>query len=192
MNRLILTVALLLTLTACHKKPVEEDTPPTPPPEEAVTTAAAETESMSAEKIARAEAAAIAHDSYNPDSIYTGSDNTAIPPPQLKRRLLRGESLDTEYRPVGYTRTFHVSASTLYDTTRLKVVSETNDVIDRIEINGGACQVSGIEPYTIRFPVKVIYASMFNLIVKNCSADQIREVDFYTTYGKLPYTLIEE
>jgi hypothetical protein len=38
----------------------------------------------------KAEAAAIAHDQYDPDSIYTGSDNIAIPPPQLKRRLLPG------------------------------------------------------------------------------------------------------
>ncbi|WP_333661202.1 hypothetical protein [Acinetobacter sp.] len=200
MNRLILTTTLLLTLTACHKSPVEESHTP---PADAADTGVADPEPqdntgsqvdwpLDEARERKAEAAAIAHDAYDPDSIYTGSDNVAIPPPQLKRRLLPGEALDTEYRPVGFTRTFQVRASTIYDITRLRVMSESNDVVDRIEINGGACQISGFEPYTIRFPVKVIYATTFNLIVRNCRADQIREVDLYTTYGKLPYTLIEE
>ena len=194
MNKLILTIVILLTLSGCNKKPVEEDTSITHT-DLADLTAPTTTDhnaKTSHESMDEAEAAAIAHDSYDPDSIYDGGDNTAIPPPQLKRRLAHGETIEASFKPVGFTRTFQVNAVTVYDSTRLSIVSETDDVIEKMEINHGDCQISSIEPYTTKFPIRVIYATKFNLILKNCRADQIKDVDLYTTYGKLPYTLIEE
>lgn len=200
MKRLILTAVILSSLTACNKKPVGESTEPATDVAN-MDLADLKPQGNTSEKAdwpldaateQKAEAAAIAHDQYDPDSIYTGSDNIAIPPPQLKRRLLEGEAIEVKFRPVDSSPIFQVIANTVNKTTRLRVVSEVEEVIDKVEINNGDCTVKGVEPVTVKFPKVMYYGAVFDLILNNCSSQQIQQVDLYTTHGKLAYSPIVE
>ena len=88
MKKLISKAAIFTLLTACSKTP--ENTPPAT--DTTTESAQHESDAQSNDKAAqdqakerKAEAAAIAHDRYDPDSIYEGTENIDIPPPQLKR-----------------------------------------------------------------------------------------------------------
>ncbi len=204
MKRLMLTAVILTSLTACNKKPVEESTEPT-----ASTTdignmdlADLKPQGDTSEKAdwpldaateQKAEAAAIAHDKYDPDSIFTGSDNIAIPPPQLKRRLLPGETVEVQFRPEGFVPIYKIIATTGLAGTNLRILAETNnDVIDRIKINQGDCKIAGVEPYTIKFPQRVHYGTVFDLAIENCTATQITNVTLFTIQGQLSHRPMEE
>ncbi|MFW1955171.1 lipoprotein [Acinetobacter guillouiae] len=189
MNKLLLTIVIITTLTACQKKPDEH---PSVASSEAQTSIATQTESTSQAKEQEAEDAAIAHDRYNPDSIYTGAENIDIPPPQLKRELLESEAVEVKYRPVDAYSNFKVITSTVYDTTRLKVVSQVNDVIDKVEMDNKNCKVVGLEPFTTKFPSVSYYGAVFNIVLKGCSAEEIKEIYLYTTHGKITYRAIVE
>ncbi len=186
MKKIIITAALFTLLTACSKTP------------ESLATANSAHESVSSDgsaikdetKEREAEAAAIAHDRYDPDSIYEGAENINIPPPQLKRKLLPGEALEVKFRPAETYVGFTVITSTVLDSTRLRVVSEVNDVLDKVEMDNPNCKVIGIEPYTVKFPKQTYYGDNFNLLLKGCTADEINEVNLYTTRGKLTYRAI--
>ena len=200
MKRLILTAVILSSLTACNKQPTEESTAAADVAHADLADLKPQGDTsekadwpLDAAKEQKAEAAAIAHDQYDPDSIYTGSDNIAIPPPQLKRRLLEGEAIEVKFRPVDSSPIFQVMANTVNKTTRLRVVSEVEEVIDKVEINNGDCTVKGVEPVTVKFPKVMYYSAVFDLILNNCSSQQIQQVDLYTTHGKLAYSpIIEE
>ncbi|RGD92578.1 hypothetical protein [Acinetobacter sp. SWAC57] len=196
MKKLLITAAIFTLLTACNKTPEN-------------TTSAIDTTTESAQhesdaqlndnkaaqdqaKEREAEAAAIAHDHYDPDSIYDGAENINIPPPQLKRKLLPGEALEVKFRPADTYVGFTVITSTVLDSTRLKVVSEVDDVLDKVEMNNPNCKVIGVEPYTVEFPKRVYYGNTFNLILDGCTADEISEVYLYTTRGKLTHRAIVE
>ncbi|EEY88005.1 hypothetical protein HMPREF0018_00752 [Acinetobacter radioresistens SH164] len=189
MKKLIITAALFTLLTACSKTP-----------ESPASAANSEHESVSSDDSAikdetkerEAEAAAIAHDRYDPDSIYEGAENIDIPPPQMKRKLLPGEALEVKFRPAETYVGFTVITSTVLDSTRLRVVSEVNDVLDKVEIDNPNCKVIGIEPYTVKFPKQTYYGDNFNLLLKGCTADEIKEVYLYTTRGKLTHRAIVE
>lgn len=196
MKKLIITAAIFTLLTACNKTP-ENTTSATD-----TTTESAQHESdaqLNDNKAAQdqakereAEAAAIAHDRYDPDSIYDGAENIDIPPPQLKRKLLPGEALEVKFRPADTYVGFTVITSTVLDSTRLKVVSEVDDVLDKVEMNNPNCKVIGVEPYTVEFPKRVYYGNTFNLILDGCTANEISEVYLYTTRGKLTHRAIVE
>ncbi|MEG2446030.1 MAG: hypothetical protein RSB22_08310 [Acinetobacter sp.] len=196
MKKLIITAAIFTLLTACNKTP-ENTTSATD-----TTTESAQHESdaqLNDNKAAQdqakereAEAAAIAHDRYDPDSIYDGAENIDIPPPQLKRKLLPGEALEVKFRPADTYVGFTVITSTVLDNTRLKVVSEVDDVLDKVEMNNPNCKVIGVEPYTVEFPKRVYYGNTFNLILDGCTANEISEVYLYTTRGKLTHRAILE
>lgn len=196
MKKLIITAAIFTLLTACSKTP-ENTTSATD-----TTTESAQHESdaqLNDNKAAQdqakereAEAAAIAHDRYDPDSIYEGAENIDIPPPQLKRKLLPGEALEVKFRPADTYVGFTVITSTVLDSTRLKVVSEVDDVLDKVEMNNPNCKVIGVEPYTVEFPKRVYYGNTFNLILDGCTANEISEVYLYTTRGKLTHRAILE
>lgn len=196
MKKLIITAAIFTLLTACSKTP-ENTTSATD-----TTTESAQHESdaqLNDNKAAQdqakereAEAAAIAHDRYDPDSIYDGAENIDIPPPQLKRKLLPGEALEVKFRPADTYVGFTVITSTVLDSTRLKVVSEVDDVLDKVEMNNPNCKVIGVEPYTVEFPKRVYYGNTFNLILDGCTANEISEVYLYTTRGKLTHRAILE
>lgn len=201
MKRLILTAVILSSLTACNKKPVGESTeqasdvanmdladlkPKGDTSEKADWPLDAATEQ-------KAEAAAIAHDQYDPDSIYTGSDNIAIPSPRLKRRLLPGETVEVQFRPEGFVPIYKIIASTGPAGTHLRIVAETNnDVIDAVKINQGDCKIAGVEPYTVKFPQRVHYGMVFDLALENCTATQINNVTLSTVQGQLSHRPMEE
>ena len=189
MKKLILATVIVSTLTACQKKPDEHSSVASSEAQASIDT---QTESNLQVKEQEAEAAAIAHDRYDPDSTYTGAENIDIPPPQLKRELLAGEALEVKYRPVDAYPNFKVITSTVYDTTRLKVVSEVNDVIDKVEMDNPNCKVVGLEPFTTKFPSVSYYGAIFNIVLKGCSAEEIKEVYLYTTHGKITYRPIVE
>ena len=195
MKKLIITAAIFTLLTACSKTP--ENTPPAT--DTTTESAQHESDAQSNDKAAQdqakereAEAAAIAHDRYDPDSIYEGAENIDIPPPQLKRKLLPGEALEVKFRPADTYVGFTVITSTVLDSTRLKVVSEVDDVLDKVEMNNPNCKIIGVEPYTVEFPKRVYYGNTFNLILDGCTADEISEVYLYTTRGKLTHRAIIE
>lgn len=199
MKRLILTAVILSSLTACNKQPTEESTAAADVAHADLADLKPQGDTsekadwpLDAAKEQKAEAAAIAHDQYDPDSIYTGSDNIAIPPPQLKRRLLEGEAIEVKFRPVDSSPIFQVIANTVNKTTRLRVVSEVEEMIDKVEINNGDCTVKGVEPVTVKFPKVMYYGAVFDLILNNCTSQQIQQVDLYTTHGKLAYSPIVE
>jgi len=187
MKKMIITAAIFTLLTACSKTP-----------ENPASAADSAHESVSPEDSAakdeakerEAEAAAIAHDRYDPDSIYEGAENVDIPPPQLKRKLLPGEALEVKFRPAEAYVGFKVRTETVLDTTRLHVFSEIDDVLDKVEMDNPNCKVTGVEPYTVEFPKRTYYGDKFNLLLKGCTADEIKEVYLYTTRGKLTYTAI--
>lgn len=187
MKKMIITAALCTLLTACSKTP-----------ESPASAANSEHESVSSDDSAikdetkerEAELAAIAHDRYDPDSIYEDAENIDIPPPQMKRKLLPGEALEVKFRPAETYVGFTVITSTVLDSTRLRVVSEVNDVLDKVEMDNPNCKVTGVEPYTVEFPKRTYYGDNFNLLLKGCTADEIKEVYLYTTRGKLTYTAI--
>lgn len=189
MKKLIITAAIYTLLTACSKTPentasaadIANESPQ--PDNNTIQNQAKERE---------AEAAAIAHDRYDPDSIYEGAENIDIPPPQLKRKLLPGEALEVKFRPSETYVGFTVITSTVLDSTRLRVVSEVNDVLDKVEMDNPNCKVIGIEPYTVKFPKQTYYGDNFNLLLKGCTADEIKEVYLYTTHGKLTHRAIVE
>ena len=200
MKRLILTAVILSSLTACNKKPVGESTeqasdvanmdladlkPKGDTSEKADWPLDAATEQ-------KAEAAAIAHDQYDPDSIYTGSDNIAIPPPQLKRRLLPGETVEVQFRPEGFVPIYQIIARTGLNGTRLRIIAETRDVIDKVEVNHGQCKIANVEPYTVRFPQRVENSNLLDLVIANCTATQINNVTLYTMQGQLSHRPMEE
>lgn len=190
MNKLLLTIVIITTLIACQKKPE-----PSLSSSDAVnpsTNTETQIESNLQSKEQEAEAAAITHDRYDPDSIYTGAENIDIPPPQLKRELLESEAVEVKYRPVDAYPNFKVITSTVYDTTRLKVVSEVNDVIDKVEIDNPSCKVIGVEPFTTKFPSVSYYGAVFNIVLKGCTAEEINEIYLYTTHGKITYRAIVE
>mgnify|MGYP000031113175 CR=1 FL=1 len=120
------------------------------------------------------------------------AENIDIPPPQLKRKLLPGEALEVKFRPADTYVGFTVITSTVLDSTRLKVVSEVDDVLDKVEMNNPNCKVIGVEPYTVEFPKRVYYGNTFNLILDGCTANEISEVYLYTTRGKLTHRAIVE
>jgi hypothetical protein len=187
MKKLIITAAICTLLTACSKTPES-------------TASAADTAHESAQpdnpavqdeaKEREAEAAAIAHDRYDPDSIYEGAENIDIPPPQMKIKLQPGEELVVNFRPADTYTGFKVSTGTVYDSTRLSVFSEIDDVLDKVEIDNPNCKVTGVDPYTVKFPNHVYYGERFDLRLKGCTADEIKEVYFYTAHGKLTYSAI--
>ncbi len=187
MKKMIITAALFTLLTACSKTP-----------ESPAAAANSEHESVSSNDSAikdetkerEAELAAIAHDRYDPDSIYEDAENIDIPPPQMKRKLLPGEALEVKFRPAETYVGFTVITSTVLDSTRLRVVSEVNDVLDKVEMDNPNCKVTGVEPYTVEFPKRTYYGDNFNLLLKGCTADEIKEVYLYTTRGKLTYIAI--
>lgn len=187
MKKLIITAAIFTLLTACSKTP-----------ENPASAADNAHESISPEDSAakdeakerEAEAAAIAHDRYDPDSIYEGAENVDIPPPQLKRKLLPGEALEVTFRPAEAYVGFKVRTETVLDTTRLHVFAEIDDVLDKVEMDNPNCKVTGVEPYTVEFPKRTYYGDKFNLLLKGCTADEIKEVYFYTAHGKLTYSAI--
>ncbi|MCK4106594.1 hypothetical protein [Acinetobacter radioresistens] len=186
MKKMIITAALFTLLTACSKTPespaAADSTHESVSPEDS----AAKDEAKERE----AELAAIAHDRYDPDSIYEGAENIDIPPPQLKRKLLPGEALEVTFRPAETYVGFTVITSTVLDSTRLRVVSEVNDVLDKVEMDNPNCKVTGVEPYTVEFPKRTYYGDNFNLLLKGCTADEIKEVYLYTTHGKLTHRAI--
>ncbi|KQW89552.1 hypothetical protein ASC84_10875 [Acinetobacter sp. Root1280] len=191
MNKLLLTIVIITTLTACQKKPEPSSSSSSDagsPP----TSTLDLPDSSPQSKEQEAEATAIAHDRYDPDSIYTGAENIDIPQPQLKRELLESESVDVKFRPVDAYPNFKVITSTVYDTTRLKVVSEVNDVIDKVEIDNPSCKVIGVEPFTTKFPSVSYYGAVFNIVLKGCSTEEIKEIYLYTTHGKITYRAIVE
>lgn len=191
MNKLLLTIVIITTLTACQKKP-EPSLSSSSDTVNPSTSTLDLPDSSPQSKEQEAEAAAIAHDHYDPDSIYTGAENIDIPPPQLKRELLESESVEVKYRPVDAYPNFKVSTNTVYDFTRLKVFSEINDVIDKIEIDNPNCKIISVEPSTIKFPKVTYYGDLFNLVLKGCNATEIKEVNLYTTHGKITYRAIVE
>ncbi|MFW2162747.1 lipoprotein [Acinetobacter beijerinckii] len=198
MKRLILAAVIIASLTACNKKPVEESAAASDIANTYLSELKTQESSnqpdwpLDAAKEQKAEAAAIAHDQYDPDSIYTGANNIAIPPPQLKKRLRPGESVEVKFRPVDSYPIFKVIASTANNTTRLRVVSEVEDVIDKVEMNHGECTIQRIEPNTVKFPKLMYYGAVFDLVLNHCTSEQIQQVDLYTTRGKLAYTPIVE
>lgn len=195
MKKLILTVAILSLLTACTKPSENSSSTSADTTTESVqphADAQSNPDAIDPAKLREAEAAAIAHDRYDPDSIYEGSENIDIPPPQLKRKLQPGEALEVKFRPVDSYPNFQIITQSVLDTTRLRVVSEVNDVLDKVEMDNGNCKVVGVEPYNIKFPKKVYYGNVFNLLLDGCTAEQINEVYLYTTHGKLTYTAIRE
>ncbi|MEG1856947.1 MAG: hypothetical protein RR231_15835 [Acinetobacter sp.] len=193
MKKLIITTAILFSLTACNKTP-ENATPANTATESAQQKSDVPSNdgAMDQAKEREAEAAAIAHDRYDPDSIYEGAENIDIPPPQLKRKLLPGEALEVKFRPADTYVGFKVITSTVLDTTRLRVVSEIDDVLDKVEMDNPNCKVTGVEPYTVQFPNRVYYGDNFNLLLKGCTANEINEVYLYTTHGKLTHRAIVE
>ena len=201
MKRLILTAVILSSLTACNKKPAEESTEPATDVAN-MDLADLKPQGDTSEKAdwpldaateQKAEAAAIAHDQYDPDSIYTGSDNIAIPSPQLKRRLLPGETVEVQFRPEGFVPIYKIIASTGPAGTHLRIVAETNnDVIDAVKINQGDCKIAGVEPYTVKFPQRVHYGMVFDLALENCTATQINNVTLSTVQGQLSHRPMEE
>ena len=193
MKKLIITTAILFSLTACNKTPDNATSTNTATESDQQKSDLQPNDgAMDQAKERKAEAAAIAHDRYDPDSIYEGADNIDIPPPQLKRKLLPGEALEVKFRPVDSYPNFKVITSTVLDTTRLKVVSDIEDVLDKVEMDNKNCQVTGVEPYTVAFPKKVYYGNTFNLRLDGCTAEEINEVYLYTTHGKLTYRAIVE
>lgn len=189
MKKLIITAAICTLLTACSKTPestasaadaAHESTQPDNP--------AAQDKAKERE----AEAAAIAHDRYDPDSIYEGAENIDIPPPQLKVKLQPGEELVVNFRPADTYTGFKVSTGTVYDSTRLSVFSEIDDVLDKVEMDNPKCKVTGVDPYIVEFPKRTYYGDKFNLILDGCTADEIQEVYLYTTRGKLTHRAIVE
>ena len=193
MKKLIITTAILFSLTACNKTPDNAtSTNTTTESDQQKSDVQPNDGAIDQAKEREAEAAAIAHDRYDPDSIYEGADNIDIPPPQLKRKLLPGEALEVKFRPVDSYPNFKVITSTVLDTTRLKVVSDIEDVLDKVEMDNPNCQVTGVEPYTVAFPKKVYYGNTFNLRLDGCTAEEINEVYLYTTHGKLTYRAIVE
>lgn len=188
MKQIFITAVILSTLTACHKTPEQSSSEAT----NESTTAQYQNNSKQQLKEQAAEAAAIAHDRYDPDSIYEGVDNAEIPQPQLKRELLPSETLEVKFRPVDAYPNFTVVTQTTYDITRLKVVSEINDVIDKVETDNQNCIVTGVEPYTVKFPTPTNYGDLFKLVLDGCRADEINEVYLYTTRGKITYRAIAE
>ena len=97
-----------------------------------------------------------------------------------------------KFRPADTYVGFTVITSTVLDSTRLKVVSEVDDVLDKVEMSNPNCKVIGVEPYTVEFPKRVYYGNTFNLILDGCTADEISEVYLYTTRGKLTHRAIVE
>lgn len=191
MNKLLLTIVIITTLVACQKKPE----PSLSSSSDAVSPSNSTLDlpdSSPQSKEQEAEAAAIAHDRYDPDSIYTGAENIDIPQPQLKRELLESEAVEVKYRPVDTYPNFKVSTNTVYDFTRLKVFSEINDVIDKVEIDNPNCKIISVEPSAIKFPKVTYYGDLFNLVLKGCNATEIKEVNLYTTHGKITYRAIVE
>ena len=195
MKKLILTAAILSLLTACSKPSENSSSPSVDTTTESVqphADAQSNPDAIDPDKLREAEAAAIAHDRYDPDSIYTGAENIDSPPPQLKRKLQPGEALEVKFRPVDSYPNFQVVTQSVLDTTRLKVVSEIEDVLDKVEMDNPNCKVVAVEPYTVKFPTKIYYGFVFNLRLEGCTAEQINEVYLYTTHGKLTYTAIRE
>lgn len=195
MKKLILTATILSLLTACTKSPENSSSTSADTTTESVqphADAQPNPDAINPAKLREAEAAAIAHDRYDPDSINEGAENIDIPPPQLKRKLQPGEALEVKFRPVDSYPNFQIITQSVLDTTRLRVVSEVNDVLDKVEMDNGNCKVVGVEPYNIKFPKKVYYGNVFNLLLDGCTAEQINEVYLYTTHGKLTYTAIRE
>ena len=193
MKKLIITTAILFSLTACNKTPDNAtSTNTTTESDQQKSDVQPNDGAIDQAKEREAEAAAIAHDRYDPDSIYEGADNIDIPPPQLKRKLLPGEALEVKFRPADTYVGFKVITSTVLDTTRLRVVSEIDDVLDKVEMDNPNCKVTGVEPYTVQFPNRVYYGDNFNLLLKGCTANEINEVYLYTTHGKLTHRAIVE
>lgn len=190
MKRLIITAAICTLLGACSKTPENSNAPAADTAQESAQTN--DNAALDQAKEREAEAAAIAHDRYDPDSIYEGAENIDIPPPQLKRKLLPGEALEVKFRPAEAYTGFKATAQTVLDTTRLNIFSEIDDVLDKVEIDNPNCKVTGVEPYTVKFPSHVYYGDRFNLLLKGCTADEIKEVYFYTAHGKLTYQAIVE
>ena len=193
MNKLILTATLLSLMTACSKTPEHDasssaETVTEPSQQQTQANDAANDQTKERE----AEAAAIAHDRYDPDSIYTGAENIDIPPPQLKRKLQPGEAVEVKFRPVNSYPNFQIITQSVLDTTRLRVVSEVNDVLDKVEMDNPNCKVVAVEPYTVKFPKQVYYGNAFNLRLEGCTSGEINEVYLYTTHGKLTYTAIRD
>lgn len=188
MKKMIITAAICTLLTACSK------TPESPAAADSTHESVSPDDSSAKDeaKEREAELAAIAHDRYDPDSIYEGAENIDIPPPQLKRKLLPGEALEVTFRPAETYVGFTVITSTVLDSTRLRVVSEVNDVLDKVEMDNPNCKVTGVEPYTVEFPKRTYYGDNFNLLLKGCTADEIKEVYLYTTHGKLTHRAIVE
>ena len=193
MKKLIITTAILFSLTACNKTP-ENATPANTATESAQQKSDVPSNdgAMDQAKEREAEAAAIAHDRYDPDSIYDGADDTDIPPPQLKRKLLPSEALEVTFRPVDAYPNFIVITQTIYDSTRLRVVSQIDDVLDKVETDNPNCKVTGVEPYTVKFPNRTYYGDNFNLLLDGCTSTEINEVYLYTTRGKITYRAIVE
>jgi len=136
MKKLLITAAILTLLTACNKTPENTNSATDTATESAQHESDAQLNDNTAKDQAKereAEAAAIAHDRYDPDSIYDGADDTDIPPPQLKRKLLPSEALEVTFRPVDAYPNFIVITQTIYDSTRLRVVSQIDDVLDKVE-----------------------------------------------------------
>lgn len=197
MNRLILSSMLIIALSACNKSPDNASQASSSTMDEATkaqlnSAIASDSNAIDPAKEREAELAAIAHDRYDPDSIYSGAENIDIPPPQLKRKLLPGEALEVKFRPAEAFVGFQVSTYTVLDTTRLSVFTEIDDVLDKIEMDNPNCKVSAVEPYTFKLPKHIHYGGKFNLLLKGCTADEIKEVYFYTAHGKLTYTAIVE
>lgn len=188
MKKLIITVTVVSTLTACFQ--ISESSSPDLTNEAAHAQSQVGSYQEMQEK--EAEAAAIAHDRYDPDSIYKGAENVVIPPPQLKRKLLTSEALEVQFRPIDTSPNFNVIRQTVYDVTRLKVISEIEDVLDKVEVDNPNCKLIGVEPFTVKFPKETYYGDVFNLVLKGCSAQEIKEVYLYTTHGKLIYRAIVE
>ncbi len=187
MKKMIITAAIFTLLTACSKTPEN----PASAADSAHKSVSPEDSAAKDEaKEREAEAAAIAHDRYDPDSIYEGAENVDIPPPQLKRKLLPGEALEVKFRPAEAYVGFKVRTETVLDTTRLHVFSEIDDVLDKVEMDNPNCKVTGVEPYTVEFPKRTYYGDKFNLLLKGCTADEIKEVYLYTAHGKLTYSAI--
>ena len=190
MKRLIITAAICTMLGACSKTPENSNAPAADTAQESTQTNDNAAQDQAKER--EAEAAAIAHDRYDPDSIYEGAENIDIPPPQLKRELLPGEALEVNFRPAEAYTGFKATAQTVLDTTRLNIFSEIDDVLDKVEMDNPNCKVIGVEPYTVEFPKRVYYGNTFNLILDGCTADEISEVYLYTTRGKLTHRAIVE
>ncbi len=193
MKKLLITAAIFTLLTACNKTPENTTSVTDATTESAQHESDAQSNDKAAQDQAKereAEAAAIAHDRYDPDSIYEGAENIDIPPPQLKRKLLPGEALEVKFRPADTYVGFKVITSTVLDSTRLRVVSEIDDVLDKVEMDNPNCKVTGVEPYTVEFPKRTYYGDNFNLLLKGCTANEIKEVYLYTAHGKLTYTAI--